>query len=266
MYEFVYQRPGSLAEALQVLAEDSDAKVVAGGMTLIPSMKHRLAAPSQLLDISRLPELGGIEVTTDAVVIGAAVTHRTVATDPKIRQVLPALAALANCIGDPQVRVLGTLGGSLANNDPAADYPSAVLALNATIKTDTREIVADDFFQGMFTTALEPEELILNVRFALPQRAAYAKFHHPASGYAMTGVFVAEFAEGVRVAVTGAGSSVFRWAEAEAQLGKSFTASALSELAYPADGLNADMHAPAEYRAHLVQLMASRAVEQIEAN
>lgn len=266
MYPFRYQRPGSLSEALQVLAADTDAKVVAGGMTLIPSMKHRLAAPSQLLDINQLPELGGITVSAEAVVVGAAVTHRMVATSPPILQALPALAALANGIGDPQVRVRGTLGGSLANNDPAADYPSAVLALNASVKTNSREIAADDFFQGMFTTALEPDELILQVRFALPQRAAYAKFHHPASGYAMTGVFVAQFKEGIRVAVTGAGNSVFRWTEAEAALDKSFTASALDGLAYPAEGLNADMHAPAEYRAHLIQLMASRAVEQIEAN
>lgn len=266
MYEFRYQRPGSLAEALQVLAEDSDAKVLAGGMTLIPSMKHRLAAPSQLLDINRLPELAGIEVTQDAVTVGASVTHKAVAGHAQIQQAIPALAALAGTIGDPQVRVRGTLGGSLANNDPAADYPAAVLGLDAVVRTNNREIAADSFFEGMFTTALAPEELILQVRFARPKRAAYAKFHHPASGYAMTGVFVADFPNGVRVAVTGAGSSVFRWPEAEAALSKSMRASALSGLDYPADGLNADMHAPAQYRAHLVKVMATRAVEQIEAD
>lgn len=265
MYEFIYQRPGSLAAALEALNADPEAMVVAGGMTLIPSMKHRLAAPTQLLDIGRLPELAGIEKANGMLGIGASTTHRTVASDATVLSSLPALAALANSIGDPQVRVRGTLGGSLANNDPAADYPAAVLALKAVVCTSSREIAADDFFQGMFTTALEPDELILRIRFAVPTRAAYAKFHHPASGYAMTGVFIADFDGDVRVAVTGAGASVFRWSQAEQLLTQSFSSEAIAGLNYPAEGLNADMHAPAEYRAHLIQVMAVRAIEQCEA-
>ncbi len=266
MYEFKYHRPGSLAEALQMLADDTDALAVAGGMTLIPSMKHRLAAPSQLLDIGGLSELAGIGADDAALSIGAGTTHAAVASAPLVADKLPALAALARSIGDPQVRARGTLGGSLANNDPAADYPAAVLGLRATVCTNTREIAADDFFQGMFTTALEPGELILKVRFALPVQSAYAKFHHPASGYAMTGAFVARFDDEVRVAITGAGPGVFRWAEAEAALAGNFNAAALDGLSYPEAGLNADLHAPARYRANLVAVMTRRAVQACEAN
>lgn len=265
MYDFTYRRPVGLAEALRLLADDPESKALAGGMTIVPAMKHRLMAPTMLLDIGRLDELRGIEVADGAVSVGAATTHRDVMRDERIRSLLPGLAALAECIGDPQVRVRGTLGGSLANNDPAADYPAAVLGLAAVIVTDRREIAADDFFQGMFATALEPGELILRVRFPVVGRCAYAKFRHPASGYAMTGVFVAVHDAGVRVAVTGAAASVFRWDAAEAALADRFAVDALDALALPADGLNADMHAPAEYRAHLVSVMTRRAVRQCEA-
>lgn len=262
MMPFTYQRPGTLAEALKALQADPDAMAVAGGMTLVPAMKHRLAAPSQLLDIGRLSDLQGITTTDSQIEIGSATTHAQVAADPGIAKTIAALASLAGWIGDPQVRARGTLGGSVANNDPAADYPSAVLALKAVVVTNAREIPAAEFFQGMFTTALEPGELITSIRFAVPEQAAYAKFHHPASGYAMTGVFVARYSDEVRVAVTGAGSSVFQWAEAEARLRSDFSVSALEGLTHSADGLNADMHAPAEYRANLITVMTKRAVEQ----
>lgn len=260
MYNFTFQRPASLADAVSILADDDEAMALAGGMTLIPSMKHRLAAPSQLLDLAGLPELGGISGTDQALTVGAATPHAVVATDSTVCSMLPALASLAGEIGDPQVRARGTLGGSLANNDPAADYPAAVLGLAATVHTDRREISADDFFVGMFETALEPGELICKVSFGLPDRAAYAKFHHPASGYAMTGVFVAKFADEVRVAVTGAAPVVFRWQAAESALARSFDVASVEPLEMPADGLNADLHAPAGYRAHLVNVMTQRAV------
>ncbi|MBA3478427.1 MAG: FAD binding domain-containing protein, partial [Lautropia sp.] len=216
MYPFTYHRPGDLADALSRLAADPDAKLLAGGMTLLPSMKHRLSAPSQLIDIAGLPELRGIRRDGNSLVVGAACRYVEIADDPAVTAAIPALAQVAGSIGDPQVRLRGTLGGSIANSDPAADFPAAVLALAAIVQTDRREIAADDYFQGMFTTALVPDELIREIRFAIARRAAYAKFHHPASGYAMTGVFVADFGETVRVAVTGAGPVVFRWREAEA--------------------------------------------------
>ncbi len=266
MYEFNYQRPGSLADVLKALASDDEAMLLAGGMTLIPSMKHRLAAPSQLLDIGRLPELQGISVTENGITVGAGCTHASVAASTELASQLPSLAGLARQIGDPQVRVRGTLGGSVANNDPAADYPAAVVALKGVVCTNRREIAADDFFQDMFTTALEAGEVILNVRFERPLQAAYAKFHHPATGYAMTGVFVARFEDGVRVAVTGAGPCVFRWAQAEQALNGEFSMAAVQGLEHPADGLNADMHAPAAYRANLVAVMTRRAVQTCEAD
>lgn len=266
MYAFSYQRPADLAETIRVIGAEPDARALAGGMTLIPSMKHRLTAPTVLLDIGRLPELQGITIDGDSITIGAATRHGDVVRHSVLGERLPALAHLAQSIGDRQVRARGTIGGSLANNDPAADYPAAVLGLDATIITDRRDIAADSFFQGMFTTALAADELVVRIRFPLPRRAAYAKFHHPASGYAMTGVFVARTAGGVRVAVTGAGSSVFRWTQAEAALTRSFAASSLDGLTLSDEGLNADMHAPAAYRAHLVVVMTRRAVEQIEAS
>jgi carbon-monoxide dehydrogenase medium subunit len=260
MYNFSYQRPASLSDAVRMLSDDDEAMPLAGGMTLIPSMKHRLAAPSQLLDLSGLPELRGITVSDEALTIGAVTPHAVVAADADVMAKLPALASLAGEIGDPQVRARGTLGGSLANNDPAADYPAALLGLGGTVHTDRRDITADDFFVGMFETALEPGEIVCRVSFGIPRAASYAKFHHPASGYAMTGVFVARFANEVRVAVTGAAPVVFRWQQAEQALAESFDSAAVESLAMPADGLNADLHAPASYRAHLVNIMTRRAV------
>ena len=260
MYEFNYQRPANLADAVAVLTSDDGASALAGGMTLIPSMKHRLSAPSQLLDIAGLPELQGIELEGDHLVIGAATPHATVADSDVVAKAIPALSSLAGEIGDPQVRARGTLGGSIANNDPAADYPAAVLGLNALIRTNQREIAADEFFQGMFETALQPGELITQVAFKVPTGAAYAKFHHPASGYAMTGVMVARYQDTVRVAATGAAPCVHRWGAAEKALSKEFSVAAVESLVIRPEGLNADMHAPAEYRAHLVSVMTRRAI------
>jgi len=267
VYPFTYQRAGDIADALARLAADPGAKLLSGGMTLLPSMKHRLAAPSQLVDIGGLPELRGIAREGSVLVVGAGMRHCEVAGDALVRAAIPALAATAASIGDPQVRARGTLGGSIANNDPASDYPAAVLALDGVVVTDRRRIDAQDFFVGMFTTALEEGEIVTGVRFACPARAAYAKFPHPASGYAMTGVFVAEYDEGgrreVRVAVTGAAPSVFRWREAESALAARFAAASVAALELPADGLNADLHAPARYRANLARVMAARAVAQL---
>ncbi len=263
MYEFSYVKPASLDEAAQLLANHDDAKPLSGGMTLIPTLKQRLAQPSHLIDIAALTELRGIEVTAGQLIIGAATRHIEVATSVTVRTALPALAALASTIGDPQVRNRGTLGGSVANNDPNADYPAAVLALGATVHTQRRAIAADDFFQGVFTTAIEEGELITRIAFPLPTRAAYAKFPHPASGFAMTGVFVAETGGRVRVAVTGAGPGVFRWREAEAALADRFAAESIEALVVDPSGLNADIHAPAEYRANLMKVLASRALRAI---
>jgi carbon-monoxide dehydrogenase medium subunit len=259
MYDFGYTKPSSLADAVAALAGDDEAKALAGGQTLIPVLKQRLNKPSKVVDLSKLG-LSGITVTGDSVTIGAMTNHATVAASADVKRAIPALAALAGGIGDIQVRNRGTIGGSLANNDPSACYPSAVLALGATITTNTRSIAADDYFQGMFTTALEPDEIITAVRFGCPRRAAYAKFPHPASGYAMTGVFVAEFDDEIRVAVTGAGPGVFRWQAAEAALARDLSAAAIGSLSVSPEGLNADLHAPTEYRAHLVTLMTQRAV------
>lgn len=263
MYSFYYVKAKSLKEAGAFLAANPDAKLLAGGMTLIPTLKARLAQPSHLLDIAGLSELTGVEEKGGKLVIGAGTRYHDIATSAAVRKAIPALAYLASQIGDPQVRNLGTLGGSVANNDPAADCPAAVLALNAPVITTRREIAADEFFQGMFATALEPGEIIVRIAFPVPKRAAYAKFPHPASGYAMTGVFVAQTASGVRVAVTGAGPGVFRWQEAEAALAKNMSPAALDGLAVNAENLNEDMHATREYRANLVAVMARRAVAQI---
>lgn len=264
MYPFTYRRPRDVPEALSLLAADPEARLLAGGMTLIPSMKHRLSVPSQLIDIARLPELHGISRSDNTLLVGAACRYAEIAADPVVAAALPALAQVAESIGDPQVRSRGTVGGSIANNDPAADFPAAVLALSALIRTDRREVAADDYFQGMFTTALLPDELICAIQFAIPRRAAYAKFHHPASGYAMTGVFVADFGESVRVAVTGAAPVVFRWHEAEAALTRSFRLAGITELRLAEEGLNADLHAPAGYRAQLAAVMLQQAVQEVE--
>jgi aerobic carbon-monoxide dehydrogenase medium subunit len=259
MYEFDYSRATSLDDAAKRLS-DADAKLVAGGMTLIPTLKMRLAKPSQLVDLGAIAALKGIGEDGDAIVIGAMTRHAEVNRSPVVKRAIPALAALAGMIGDPAVRNRGTIGGSIANNDPAADYPAAVVALNAVVRTNKREIAADNFFTGLFETALEEGEIVTGVRFPKPQAANYQKFKNPASRYAIVGVFVARSAAGVRVAVTGAGACVFRVPAMEAALGKSFTADAIKDIAIPDTDLNSDIHASAEYRAHLVNVMARRAV------
>jgi carbon-monoxide dehydrogenase medium subunit len=261
-YQFTYKRAKSVAEAEALLSSSPDAKLLAGGQTLIATMKMRLANPSELIDISGIKELSYIRVNSGTVTIGAATTHYEVSTSPEVQKAIPALAHCASVIGDPAVRYKGTLGGSVANNDPAADYPAAVLALSATIKTNKRSISADDFFTGLFTTALDDGEIVTELSFPIPERAAYKKFGNPASRYAMVGVFVAKFATGVRVAVTGAGSCVFRVPEMEAALGKSFAADAVAGIQIDASTLNSDIHGSAEYRANLVGVMAGRAVAE----
>jgi aerobic carbon-monoxide dehydrogenase medium subunit len=260
-YAFAYHRAASLEDAEALLAKSPDAKLLAGGQTLIAAMKMRLAQPSDLIDISTLAELSFIRAQDGAIVIGAATKHHAVADSADVRRAIPALAALAQSIGDPAVRHMGTLGGSLANNDPAADYPAAALALDATIKTNRRSIAADDFFTGMFSTALDDSEIVTEAAFPVPERAGYAKFRNPASRYAMAGVFVAKTKSGVRVAVTGAGACVFRVPEMEAALTKRFAPDAIAGIAVDPSELNSDLHGSAEYRAHLVSVMAQRAVE-----
>ena len=261
MYDFSYHRPGSTREAQDLAGKASEGRFLAGGMTLLPAMKLRLAQPSDLIDLSQIKDLKGISVSGSELRINAMTTHAEVAGSPEVRKAIPALAYLAGHIGDPQVRHRGTIGGSLANSDPAADYPAAVLALNATIHTSKRTILADSFFKGLFETALEPGELITAVTFPIPQSAAYEKFPHPASRYAVVGVFVARTAErGVRVGVTGAGPCAFRATAFEQTLLKNFTADALKGVSIPAAGLNSDIHAGADYRAHLVGVLARRAV------
>jgi carbon-monoxide dehydrogenase medium subunit len=260
MYDFAYQKPGSLADAVEALGADGDAKALAGGMTYIPVLKQRLAKPSTIVDLSALG-LTGITVANGVVTIGAMTKHATVAGSPEVKQAIPALAALAGMIGDEAVRHRGTIGGSIANNDPAADYPAAALALGATIKTDRRSIKADDFFTGMFSTALEQGELITAVEFPVAAKAAYEKFRNPASRYAIVGVFVAQTPSGVRVAVTGAGQGgVFRHAEMEKALSASFAPAAIKGIVTSPDDLNGDIHASSEYRAHLIGVIAGRAV------
>jgi len=263
MYPFTYVRATALADVAQRLKADPDAKLLAGGMTLLPTMKMRLAAPSALIDIGRLTELSGVSAEGDGLTIGAATRHAEVAADATVRAAIPALAELAQGIGDPQVRARGTLGGSVANSDPAADYPAAVLGLDATIITDRRSIPAGEFFKGLFTTALASDEIIRSIRFTRPLRAAYAKFAQPASGYAMAGVMVAQFASGIRVAVTGAGPCVFRWTDAEAALNRQFSTESIDALSLDTSGLNADLHADATYRAQLVKVMTAQAVARL---
>ena len=257
-YAFKYHRANSIAEAQGLLK--GDARLLAGGQTLVSAMKLRLAAPSDLIDISRLKELSFIRREGDALVIGAGTTHHDVATSAAAKAAIPALRAMAGMIGDPAVRAKGTLGGSIANNDPAADYPAGVVAVGAKVKTTAREIAAEDFFTGMFSTVLEENEIVTQVTFPIPERAAYEKFRNPASRFALTGVFVAKTKSGPRVAVIGAGSNVFRVPAMEQALAKSFTADAIKGIAVDAADLNSDIHASAEYRAHLVGVMAQRAV------
>jgi len=259
MYQFQYFRPKSLDEARQLFENNGDAKFLAGGQTLIPTLKQRLAQPTALIDLSAIA-MSGIKVAGGTVTIGAGTKHNDVATSADVQKAIPALANLASHIGDPAVRHMGTLGGSIANNDPAADYPAAVLGLGATVKTTSRTINADDYFTGMFETALEEGEIVTEVVFPIPDKAAYMKFPNPASRYAMVGVFVAKTKAGVRVAVTGAASSVFRETAMEAALAKSFTPDAVANIKVAATNLNSDLHGSAEYRAHLVTVMAKRAV------
>ena len=259
-YAFRYHRASSLDDAEAGLKAAPEAKLLAGGQTLIAAMKMRLAEPSDLIDISALKELSFIRASKDAIVIGAGAKHFEVANSSDVKRAIPALAQLAGSIGDPAVRHMGTLGGSLANNDPAADYPAAALALGATITTRRRSIAADEFFTGMFSTALDPDEIITEVSFAVPERAGYAKFPNPASRYAMVGVFVAKTKSAVRVAVTGAGACVFRVPQMEAALARSFTPDAIAGITVDHADLNSDIHGSAEYRAALVSVMAKRAV------
>jgi len=263
MYALNYVKAKSVKEAAAFLARNPEAKLMSGGMTLIPTLKARLAKPTHLVDIAQLAELRGIAVKGGILAVGAGTKHHDVATSAVVKKAIPAVAYLAGLIGDPQVRNRGTIGGSVANNDPAADYPAAVLGLGAMVVTTKRSIAADDFFQGLFATALEEGEVILRIEFPLPKRAAYSKFHHPASGYAMAGVFIAQTAGGVRVAVTGAGPGVFRWKEAEAALAKGFKPAALEGVKLDASGLNTDIHADREYRANLVRVMAKRALAKL---
>ncbi len=260
MHDFTYHRPTSLADAAKALGGASEAKIIAGGMTLVPTMKQRLASPSDLIDLAGIAELKGIKLEGNTVTIGAMTTHAEVADSADVKKAIPALAALAEGIGDPQVRHRGTIGGSISNNDPAADYPAAILGLDATIVTNKRKIKADDFFKGMFETALAGDEIVTSVSFPKPEKAGYAKFPNPASRYAMVGVMVAKTAGGVRVAVTGAGPSVFRQKDMEKALSGSFSADALKGVTVDSEGLNSDIHGAADYRAHLVGVMAGRAV------
>ncbi len=261
MYAFDYVRADSIGEAAAAASQDSDARFLAGGQTLIPTLKQRLAKPGRLVDLARIADLRGIHKQGNAFGIGAMATHAEVAAHAEIAAACPALTFLAGQIADPAVRARGTIGGSLANNDPAADYPAAVLGLGAAITTNQRNIPADDYFQGLFTTALEPGEIITGVGFQVPEKAGYAKFEQPASRFALVGVFVAKTASGVRVAVTGAGEAgVFRATALEQALTANFDVSALAGLTVPADGLLSDLHGPAAYRAALIPVMAERAV------
>lgn len=260
MYSVNYHRAASVSEAAK-LAKGGEAKFLSGGMTLIPAMKTRLAAPSGVIDLAHIAGLSGITVAGKVVTIAAATTHFDVSRNEKLRKVCPAITDLASHIGDPHVRHRGTIGGSIANNDPAADYPAALLALDATIVTNKREIAAAKFFKGLFETALKDDEIVTAVTFTAPAQASYEKFRNPASRYAIVGVFVAKGKEGVKVAVTGAGDNgVFRSKEIEAALAKSFSAKALEGVKVPSKDLMGDLHASPEYRANLIAVMAKRAV------
>jgi len=260
MNDFAFHRPKSLADAVSAQKKATEGKYLGGGQSLLPVMKLGLAAPTDLVVLSGLAELKGIRLDGKELVVGAGSTHAEVAASAEVKKAIPALASLAGHIGDPQVRNRGTLGGSLAHDDPAADYPAAVLALGATVATDRRKIPADAFFKGLYETALAPDEVIASVRFPLPEKAAYAKFPHPASRFALVGVFVARGPAGVRVAVTGAGPFVFRATEMEKALASRFAPDAIASVSVPSAGLTGDAFGSAEYRAHLIGVMARRAV------
>ena len=260
MYEFTYHKPASVADAVKMLGDDMEAKAVAGGQTFIPVLKQRLNRPSAIVDLNGVG-LRDITATPDKITIGGMATHFAIMSHPDIQARIPGLAKMASWIGDTQVRHRGTMGGSLANNDPSACYPSATLAMGATIVTDKRRIPIDEYFQGMFTTALAPDEIITAVEIPIPEKSNYEKFRNPASRYAMVGVFVAKGPAGVRVAITGAAQDgVFRHAEMEQALTADWSADAIKGIVTLPDGLNSDIHAGAEYRAHLIGVMARRAV------
>ena len=266
MYSFTYHRPGSARQAANLLAKNPEAKLLAGGHSLIPVMKLRLAKPSAIIDLNGIEDLSGVELKGRSISIGAMTRHADVANSQVVRDALPGLASVPASIGDPQVRNRGTIGGSVANNDPNADYPAACLGLGATIITNKRRIAADDFFTGMFSTALEESEIILRINFPIAKKAAYEKFKHPASGFALVGVFAAKRGSDIRVAVTGAGANgVFRVKSFEEALKKRFSPKSLEGMTIPANGMNSDIHASAEYRAHLVGVLARRAVAKATA-
>jgi carbon-monoxide dehydrogenase medium subunit len=261
MYAFTYHRASGLRQAANLLGKLDDAKLLAGGQTILPTMKQRLASPGNLIDLSKVEGIAGVELKGRSIVIGAMTRHAEVANSPVVQQHIPALAELASMIGDPAVRHMGTIGGSVANNDPNADYPAACLGLAATIITNKRRIAADDYFKGLFETALEPDEIITRISFPVPKKAAYIKFRNQASRYALVGVFVAKRPSEIRVAVTGAGGSgVFRVTAFEEALKKRFSPKSLDGLTVSADGLSSDIHGSAEYRAHLIGVLAKRAV------
>jgi carbon-monoxide dehydrogenase medium subunit len=261
MYAFTYERPKNVADAVKLLKKTDDGKLLAGGQTLLPAMKLRLASPSTIVDLSGIKGLSGIKKGGKDITIGAMTKHVEVMKSAEVQKAIPALAHLASMIGDPAVRNRGTLGGSLANNDPSADYPAAALGLGATIHTNKRKLDADKFFKGLFETALADDEIIESVSFPVPSSAGYEKFRNPASRFALVGVFVSKGKDGVRVAVTGAGESgVFRVKEMEAALAKDWSAKAIEGIRVPAKGMIADIHGTAEYRAHLIGVMARRAV------
>ena len=261
MYEFSYHKPSSVADAVKLLSADPEARPVSGGMTLLPALKLRLSKPTALVDLSGIAELRGVKREGNTIVIGALTKHYEVATNAAVKAAIPALAWMASTIGDTQVRNRGTMGGSVANNDPSADYPAALLALGATIQTDRRKISADDFFQGMFATALDAGEIVTAIHIPVPEKAGYAKMKNPASRYSMAGVFVAKGPAGVRVAVNGAGANgAFRATEMEKALAANWSADAVAGVKMDAGMMNGDIHGSAEYRAHLVTVMAKRAV------
>ena len=265
MYQTTYHRPKSISEAASLFSKLEDATYISGGHTLLPAMKARLAAPGNVIDLRHVAELKGIQVSGDSVTIGAATPHAEVAKSAEVKKAIPTLAALAGSIGDPAVRHLGTIGGSVANNDPAADYPAAVVALGATIHTNTRQIAVNEYFTGLYSTALKEGEIVSKIAFKVPAQSAYAKFRNPASKYPMAGVFIAKHKDGsVRVAVTGAGNAgVFHWKTAEEALAKNFSADALKDLTVEKGGMMSDIHGSAEYRANLVIVMARRAMENL---
>jgi aerobic carbon-monoxide dehydrogenase medium subunit len=261
MHAFTYHRPHDIASAVSLLETASEPKLLAGGMTLLPTLKQRLAAPSDPIDLAGIDGLVGIRQEGQELVIGAMTCHADVAASTAVGLAIPALSVLAGGIGDPAVRHRGTIGGSSANADPAADYPAGLVALNATVETNERRIAADDFFVGLFETALRPSEIVVAVRFPIPDAARYRKFRHPASGYAVVGVMVARFGSAVRVAVTGAGPKVFRVREMEEVLAHRFEANAIRAIRVAPEELMGDLHCSAEYRSHLISVLARRAVE-----